>query len=195
MNERLSDAAVNGATPLGIDEMLAARKMPQRSIPVCMRADVLADIEELERQINSLRSDNDDPRLAAGNTASADELAHEIRDLEAEAAKYTVALRLQAVEREEWNRFVDTHTSENDDGTRKLDLSALTVDIFPKMLVSPLMDADQQARFLRGLTEGQWEEVMQLVFELNRNKITVGKSLTASLAMQPKNAKPGPAAQ
>lgn len=193
MNDRLSDDAVK---PLSVSQILAARKLATKSLPVCMRGDVLADIQELERQINQLRSDDDDPRMVGANTATAGELAEQIRDLEEEAERYTINLRLQAVERGDWNRQVDLHTDEDpDSGERKLDLAALCVDIFPDTIIAPEMTAGEQTAFLTGLTEGQWEEIMQAIWDLNRKKITVGKSVTASLAMQPKNAKPGPDAQ
>jgi hypothetical protein len=189
----LSDDAVK---PLSVDEILSARKLATKSIPVCMRGDVLAEIQELEREINQLRSDDDDPRMVDSNQSSAATLADKIRELEAEAERYTINLRLQALERKEWNKQVDLHTDENlATGERKLDLAAMCVDIFPDSLISPEMTTRQQDNFLTGLTEGQWEEVMQGLWDLNRDRISVGKSVTASLAMQPKSGKPGRDAQ
>lgn len=181
---------------LSLDEILNGRKAAQGSVPICMRLDVMADIEELERQITRLSQDNDDPRMAAGNEESAAELADRIRELEAEAQRYTIDLRLQAIDRDEWHQKVDQFTERDDDaGTAKMDLAALVTDIFPKSLVSPEMSPGQRDDFLAKLSEAQWESVMQKIFDLNRRTVTVGKSLTASFVTRPKNAKQGPAGQ
>lgn len=180
---------------LSLDEILNGRKPASKSVPICMRLDVMADIEELEREITRLGQDNDDPRLAGANELSAAELADKIRELEAEAQKYTINLRLQAIDRLVWNQKVDEHTEELESGEKKLDLSALVVDIFPDSLVSPEMSIKQTNDFLTKLSEGQWEQVMQATWDLNRRVTTVGKSLTASFATRPKNAKQEPAGQ
>lgn len=181
---------------LSLDEILNGRKLAEKSIPICMRLDVMADIEELERQITQLQDDDDDVRMAAANGASAAELADAIRELEAIGRQYTIDLRLKALERSEWKQKCDQFTEEDpDSGTQKLDLAALVLDIFAESLVSPAMGATQRDDFLKGLSDGQWEQVMQGVFDLNRRTVTVGKSLTASFAIQPKNKERGPAGQ
>lgn len=182
---------------LSLDEILNGRKAAQKSVPICMRLDVLADIEEREREIKRLKSDNDDGdvRMVSSNETTAADLADQIRELEAEAQRYTIDLRLTAVDRKHWNAKVDEHTERNDDGESKLDLSGLAEDLFPDSLVSPAMGAEQRTRFLAGLSEGQWESVLQAIWDLNRRTVTVGKSLTASFATRPKNEKRGPAEQ
>lgn len=181
---------------LSLDEILNGRKAAQGSVPICMRLDVMADIEELERRILQLKQDTDDPRMAAGNEESAVELADQIRALEDEAQRYTIDLRLQAIDRDEWHEKVDQFTVRDvEAGTAQLDLAALVTDIFPKSLISPEMSPGQRDDFLAKLSEAQWESVMQKVFDLNRRTVTVGKSLTASFVTRPKSAKPEPAGQ
>lgn len=182
---------------LSLDEILNGRKAAQKSVAVCLRLDVMADIEELERRIAQLKgADDGDARLAAANDDDAADLADQIRVLEATALQYTVDLRLQAVDKAVWKQKVDEHTERDDDtGEAKLDLAGLVEDLFPDSLVSPEMGADQRRSFLAGLSEGQWETVMQGIWDLNRRTVTVGKSLTASFATRPKSAKPGPAGQ
>lgn len=182
---------------LTLDEILNGRKRAQKSIPICMRLDVMAEIEELERQITAAQGtvlDDADQRLAADG-ADIPGMVEKIRELEAIGRQYTIDVRIQALDKKRWNDKVAEHTIEDDEGNKKLDISALTFDIFADILVSPAMDTDQQNTFLTGLSDGQWEVVMNSVFELNRRVVSVGKSLTASLATQKKSEKRGPDGQ
>lgn len=179
---------------LSLDEILNGRKTAEKSIPIYMRLDVMADIEELERQITGLQGDTDDGRLAGSGDDPAD-LADRIRELEAIGRQYTINLRVRALDKKLWKQKVDEFTEENEDGVAKLDLAALVTDIFPDSLVSPEMGPSQRDSFLTGLSDGQWESVMQGVFDVNRRTVTVGKSLTASFVTRPKNKGRGPDAK
>lgn len=183
---------------LTIDQILSGRKRPQKSIPICLRLDVMAEIEELERQITDRQRGvtDDDPRLAAGEIETA-ELADRIRSLEAEARQYTINLRVQAMERTDWAAAVAVRTETDDEGNKQLDMSGVVEDVLfaEDVVISPEMTTKQLRRLIAGLSDGQWERVMKDVFNLNRRTVDVGKSLTASLVTQPKNEKPAPDAK
>jgi hypothetical protein len=180
-----------------MDDFLKARQLPQGSVSLCMRPDVLAEIAELERQIETLQNsdDADDPRMAVRTTETAADLADRIRALEAEAAEYNMDLRLTGVSRLRWNKAKDAATSKDDEGTEKLDLNGLMEGLFAESLVSPEMTEGQRTDFLNGLTEGQWEKVIQTMWDLNRGGASVPKSMRASLALRTKSGKPEPDAQ
>lgn len=182
---------------LTIDEILNGRKRPQKSIPICLRLDVMAEIEELERRINTARGNAvDDMRMVAGEDDTA-AFADRIRELEAEARQYTIDLRVQAVDRTEWSAAVAVRTETDDNGDQKLDMAGVVEDVLfmPGTVVSPEMTKDQLRNLIAGLSDGQWERVMKDVFDLNRRTVDVGKSLTASLVTQPRNEKPAPDAK
>jgi hypothetical protein len=188
---------VNDFPKLTIDEILNGRKRPQKSIPICLRLDVMAEIEELERRINTARGNAvDDMRMVAGEDDTA-AFADRIRELEAEARQYTIDLRVQAVDRTEWSAAVAVRTETDDNGDQKLDMAGVVEDVLfmPGTVVSPEMTKDQLRNLIAGLSDGQWERVMKDVFDLNRRTVDVGKSLTASLVTQPRNEKPAPDAK
>lgn len=202
MNDVLENAAMEhgavGTKPVKtMDDFLKARQLPQGSVSLCMRPDVLAEIAELERQIETLQNsdDADDPRMAVRTTETAADLADRIRALEAEAAEYTMDLRITGVSRLRWNKAKDAATSKDDEGTEKLDLNGLMEGLFAESLVSPEMTEGQRTDFLNGLTEGQWEKVIQTMWDLNRGGASVPKSMRASLALRTKSGKPEPDAQ
>jgi len=172
---------MNDFPKLSLDEILNGRTRAQQSVPICLKADVLAEIQELEHKLRNLTTDEDDDRMVPTAGADPEDLARRIRELEAEAEKYTINIRLQAVERSSWNAAVDRNRKEDlDKGTEDLDLNGLAEDMFPQMLVSPEMNSDQRSRFLSGLSEAQWEQIIRAIWDLNRSVTTVGKSVTAS---------------
>lgn len=176
---------------LSIDQILSAAKLPQESVPICMRADVLSEIGELERRIRVLTADDDDIRMISQHEDNAADLADRIRELEAEADRHTINLRLQGVDRRRWNVAIDNHKAEDEDsGEEKLDLNALVEELFAESLVSPEMGPAEQERFLATVTEGQWEKIVQTIWVLNRTVTTVGKSVTASQVFMRRSAKP-----
>lgn len=188
---------MNDFPKLSLDEILNGRKRPQKSIPICLRLDVVAEIEELERQIQSGKGNAaDDLRMVSGEAETA-ELADRIRELEAVAHQYSIDLRVQALDRTEWPEKVAVYTETDDTGEKKLNLPGLIEHVLsmPGVIVSPEMTTEQRTNLLSGLSDGQWEKVMNDVFQLNRRTVDVGKSLTASLVTRPKNEKPGPVAQ
>ena len=180
---------------LTVAQMLGARKRPQTSIPICLRLDVMAEIEELERQIQAGGgSSEDDVRIVASNDADA---ADRIEELESIAREYTIDLRIEALDRKVWAAKVAEFTEEDSDGDKVMDMQALIDHVLrmPGVVASPEMTAGELEDLISGLSDGQWERVMKSVFDLNRRTVTVGKSLTASLAMRPKKDKPAPDAQ
>lgn len=187
---------MNEFPKLSLDEILNGRKRAQKSIPICLRLDVLAEIEELERSIQA-EPDAAEDDLRIVDVSNKTQYAEKIRELEAIAHQYTVDLRVEALERQQWSDEVGTYTETQDNGDTKLNIAGLVEHVLtlPGVITAPVMSTDQIRNLIAGLSDGQWERVMNDVFNLNRRTVDVGKSLTASLAMQPKNEKPGPVAK
>ncbi len=181
-----------------LDAIIDGAKTAQESVPLCLRADVLSEIGELERKIQTITADDDDPRMAGANDESAAELAARIRALEKVAEDNTINLRLQAVDKKLWKAKVDEHTEEIEDtGERKLDLNALVTDLLDnhETIVSPSFTPARLTKLLNALSDAQWETILQAVWRLNRTTTTVGKSVTASLVFLKRSEKPTPAGQ
>lgn len=188
---------MNEFPKLSLDEILNGRKRAQKSIPICLRLDVMAEIEELERSIQASQGNAVDDLRMVDDTGDVPATVDRIRELEAIAHQYTIDLRVEALERQQWSDEVGKYTETQDNGDTKLNIAGLVEHVLtlPGVVTAPAMSTDQIRGLIAGLSDGQWERVMNDVFNLNRRTVDVGKSLTASLAMQPKNEKPGPAAK
>jgi hypothetical protein len=184
MNEEQTDAIV--------DAILAGAKPAEESVPICMRADVLSEIGELERQINIVSSDDDDPRMVSEHENTAAELADQIRALEAVAHANTINLRLKAVPKDRWREVVDKHKSEDEDtGVEQTNLTAVCEELFEESIVSPKMSGTRLETFQSTISDAQSESIMKSMWRLNRTITTVGKSVTASQVFMRQSAKPG----
>lgn len=186
MNDtRLSDAAVTGVatvkTPKTLDEMLATAQRPTELVPVCLRADVLAEIQKRELMIREAETDETDSRLAgSGSGPSPADLAQEIRELEQVAADNTYYFTLQAVDSDRWKAGIAAHTK--DDGSQDID-AALKSMLF-ESIAAPAVTQASVTKMLGFLSDGQWAKLGNKLLELNRNVVDVPKSLTAYMTLR-----------
>jgi hypothetical protein len=192
MNDaRLSDAAVmdHGQTstkpaPKTLAEMLKTAQRPTELVPVCLRADVLAEIRQLEILITERAdSDNEDARLAAsGDGPTAVEMAEQIRELEKIAGENTVYFTMQAVDSDRWNTAMDQHTS-GEGADKTVDVNAAIKSILFESILSPEVAEADVTAMLKLISDGQWSKIAKSILDLNRTVVNVPKSLTASMTL------------
>src|SRR5688500_10901881 len=146
MNDaRLSDAAVidHGQTrtkpaPKTRAEMLKTAQRPAERVPGCLRADVLAEIRQLEIRISEpAAADNEDGRLTTpSDRPSADEMAEQIREPEKNAEENPAYCAMPAVDSARWNEALDLHTS-GEGQDRTVDMNAAIKSLLFESIVSP----------------------------------------------------------
>lgn len=181
---RLSDAAVTGTatakTPKTLDEMLATAQRPTELVPVCLRADVLAEIQKRELMIREVEQSDDGARLAGpSNGPSAADLAQEIRELEQVAEDNTYYFTMQAVDSARWKLAISTHTKDGEQ-----DIDAALRSILFESIAAPAVTQASVEKMLTILSDGQWSKIGNKLLELNRQVVDVPKSLTAWAALQ-----------
>jgi hypothetical protein len=76
-----------------IKSMLNGARLPERTVPICLRGDLVAEHEELERQLEEANRRASDS--LAGNGAG--ELADRIEALQEEMRAATVTFRVRAL--------------------------------------------------------------------------------------------------
>jgi hypothetical protein len=167
-----------------LDALLAAAKLPETTVRVCLRGDLIAEWEELDRQLTELR--NRATATLAGDPAEA-VLAGRIRDLEAEMEGSTISVRLRAMERRPFRRLAEEHPARKDhQGDQALGYNQDTYfdALIAACLVEPDLDADRLAVFLDKLTDRQFSSLADAAWALNRRDISVPFSHTASRITQ-----------
>lgn len=164
-----------------IDALLDQQTRPQMVVPICLRGDLTSEIYRLDRELVELGKDNSDARLS-GNSAG-QRLAKQIKALEAEAKASTIDVTLQAMEKGDWANLVAKHPAK--DKGQDFDVSIYN-DAVPACIVSPekLLDPVRREKFLKGLTQGQWDELAGATHALNVGDGHVPFSVLASKALQ-----------
>jgi hypothetical protein len=154
-------------------------------VPVCMHADLTAEHEELERQLDRATTQPRDS-LAAGSSAS--DLSEQIAALEEQMRDHTVVFKMQALPRPKWKALVEAHPPRRtDDGDldERDKYIGVGPDFFPVMIractVEPNLSDDVWALlFDEKLTDRQFDELSNAAWGLNRRDVDVPFSRAAS---------------
>jgi hypothetical protein len=156
-------------------ELLAAAKLPERSVTVCVRGDLVAEIEELERELKAaIEERKNDPRLTSKSPAK--DYADKIQAKRAEMDEHTITFRLRGMKAATWREFTSRHKGA--DGG--LDILALMGEALPASVVSPELDAEDWERFNDNVAASEIGKLIDAVWELNMQGVAVPKSPLAS---------------
>lgn len=172
-------------------DRLKAARLPERSVPICLRGDLVAVIEELEARLKAALEDRAKNGRLSSSAKVREELADAIEANRAEMAEETIVFRLRALAPAKW-RALTAKNATKDGG---LDLLGLMSEAIPASVVEPDdMDAEDWARLMGGEIEEDGETVeiepvipaselgklIDAVWALNMQGVSVPKSPLAS---------------
>jgi hypothetical protein len=169
-------------------KLLADARLPERSVPVCMRGDLVADHEALERQLQAAQDRPVDS--LEGNGVG--QLVDRIEALQDEMRDHSYQFRLRALPRQEFRALVAAHPPRRDDGTGDpvQDDAVLGVnrDTFFTALIracvqDPQLDDAEWVELLdEKLTDRQFMDLADAAWFVNRGEVDVPFSHAASRA-------------
>ncbi len=159
-----------------IDAWLDEAQLPERTVEVCLRGDLVARIEELERQAEA----TDQPDMM-NNPALM--IVREIEALQEQMRASTRALRLRALPRTEYTALEAAHPVRKDNEHDKK--TGWNVETFPealirRCLVEPVFTDAQWSRFVDCLTQHQYDRLGVVAIEVNKRDVAVPFSFAAS---------------
>lgn len=158
--------------------LIRSGKLPEKLFRVCLDPELVAEHERLVAERDSAKETARDS-LAGGNVA---ELEQRIETLLTEVDAATLTLRLRAMSRPDFRALVDKHPARKDgDGelTHSQDMLGFNYETFfdaaiRASIVEPELDADTLGMLLdERLTDMQWQELAETVWELNRVTVNV----------------------
>jgi hypothetical protein len=169
---------------MDITEALAGARLPEKTVPICLRGDLQARFEELERQLVAAQRDTSDS-LAAGSRPR--ELAEQIEALRREMADHTVTFTLRAVPRRAWTKLVADHPPREDNQVDRV--LGVNEETFISVLireatVDPELTDDQWDLLDEKLTEFQWQKLFNAAWSLNARDVDVPFSHAASTILR-----------
>lgn len=170
-------------------DLIAAARLPERTVQLCLRGDLLAEHAELEARLAVARRASADS--LAGN-ADAVRISHDIEALQELMAEHTIELRLRALPRRQWAELVAKHPPRRDDGGRTLDadtsgvnVDAFMAEVLHRCIVDPELPEAEFARLVdECLTDAQYGQLTETVWTLNRSEVSVPFSRAASTILR-----------
>jgi hypothetical protein len=169
---------------MDFNSMLADAKLPERTVNICLRGDLVADYEALQVELVKLHGQASDS--LAGNGAAS--VAERMDQLAAQMQEHTYLFRLRAMPRHAWRTLVNAHPPrEKDDKVVPEDMiSGVNREtFFEPMVRASIIDPDltdeSWKRLLDALTDRQFEDLVSAAWDLNQGKVDVPFLRAASL--------------
>jgi hypothetical protein len=163
-------------------ELLKGAKLPEASHPVCLRADLTAEFETAERELELLRKQSRETDSLAGSPVGP--LVRRIEELQQDMTAATYTFRLRALPKSKWRVLVAAYPpregNENDTqiGVNRDDFMDALIKV---SVVDPVMTEEQWAEFLETITDRQYSDLTDEAWFLNRGEVSVPFSRAASL--------------
>ena len=166
-----------------IDDLLGQIRLPERVFHLCTRADLQGEWEQAEKEL--ARAELQVRDSLAGNKSEVRELAALVQQLEAEMVDCTVPLKLRAVTHKQWMDLIAKHPArEGNDSDGAFNSETFGPGLLAACAVDPAMSEDQAGKLVDGLSTGQWNDLFNTLWGLNRSGVDVPKSKRASEALQ-----------
>lgn len=173
-----------------VDAILTGARLPEDRVPVCTRADLVAEWKRLAQELTEAKAqDLADPRLAGGATAA---LVERLEGLRGQVEASTVEFWLRALPRKRWSELADAHPPRKDGGKVHPEDEALGVNretFLPALVrastVEPKLRDETWQALLDGegelLGEQQWRRLWRACWALNMTQVDVPFSVAGLL--------------
>lgn len=170
-----------------LKEILAGAHLPERTVPLCLRGDLVAEFEELERKLE------DTGRRPADSLAGdgSGDIIDRMEALQDQMRASTVTFRLRALPKPKWRALLAAHPPRRgDDGEPLAEDVTIGVNretffdaIIRACLVDPEVD-DETWDMMAGengrLTDRQLATLTDAAWDVNRGEISIPFSRAAS---------------
>lgn len=179
--------------------LLREAKLPEETVPICLRGDLVAEFERLERDLEEAQKRTVDS--LAGNGARP--IAQRMEEIREQMAESTVTFRLRALASEAWYDLTEAHPPRVDgDGVvlKRDRLGVNTETFFPALLrkcvIEPALDDEDWAALPTALTAKQRRNLNTAAWNLNQEDVDIPFSYDASqiLDSEPESRRPSDSA-
>lgn len=170
---------------MDIEDAFAEAKLPERTVLVCLRLDLVAQMEQMDKELAEAKRTGEDS-LAGGSRLRG--LAERLEALTAEMNEKSVQFRLRALGRRPYRKLRDKHPPREDNDSDRM--AGFNQDNFHEALLrasvaEPDLDDAQWRRFLDDMiTQGQYETLYLTALSLNHRDVDVPFSRTASAILR-----------
>jgi hypothetical protein len=163
------------------EDLIANVRLPEAHVPLCLRGDLLAELADLERQLDEANGRDQADSLAAGGAAR--RIAERMETVHAEIREHTHVFRFRALPRHVFRQLQDEHPPR--EGNAVDNAIGANYDTFQAPLIAaccldPVLTAEQADAMVDVMSEAQTVELFGAALTLNRTKADLPKFETAS---------------
>jgi hypothetical protein len=162
-----------------VAELLKTARLPERTVPICLRGDLIADMQDLIEQLGRARNTTGpDDRLGApaGGVAALD-LEARLHELDEQMKAATHPFRFRALSGDEFDALTLQHPVGNDasdlDKQLGYDYEAFSTALVRVSLVDPVVTSDDEFAELRAaLNRKQWSALVDAAYAVSNEDVT-----------------------
>jgi hypothetical protein len=165
---------------MDIEQIIAGARRPETTVPLCMRGDLQAVWEQLDRDFDTADKAITDEVTNGGSPVLAVKIAKQMAELEREMRDSTVIFTLRGLSRTRWKEMAAAHPPIEGVDEGEVNEESFVTEMIAECCVEPVMTVDQAGRLRDQVTDGQWQELATASWQLNKSMIGVPFSLAAS---------------
>lgn len=163
------------------DDLIKSVRLAEAHVPLCLRGDLLAAREDLERKLAEAHQRDQVNSLASGGAARI--VAEELERVLTEIGENTHLFRFRALPRQEFRDLQEKHPPRPDhDMDRAVggNMETIAAPLIQACCIDPEMDLQQVESLLDVLSDGQVMDLFGCAITLNRSRVDLPKFETAS---------------
>lgn len=169
---------------LDFDAKVKGAKLGEGTESVCLRGDLAAEVEDLERDLVAALDAAGSDERKVGNP-DARRIATQIEELRAEMARFVQTFRLQAMPRGRYRAMMADYPPLTDDDYQKqlgFNPDTFFPDALRKSIVDPARISDKTwETFLASIGDGDYNKLIALMQKLNGRPVSIPFSRAASI--------------
>lgn len=166
---------------LDIDDIIASARLPEKTVALCLRGDLQAEWEELERELRAVQGMAEEESLAGDPKAR--ELAERMEAIAQEMADHQVTFRFRALGKKAYSDLMMEHRAseeKKDESVDGLDWSTFPTALISACAIDPKMSVAKAGKLSETLTDRQWDDLFATAMACNRAEVSVPFSFSAS---------------
>lgn len=165
---------------MDINEIIANAKLPERTVPLVLRGDLIAEYDALSTAFDRADTTITEDVTDTGVSRQALAVAERMEALREEIAGSIATFRMRALPRKRWRELIKANPPQEGDPA-DVDEESFVLGMIAACCLEPQM-TEEQATALRddALTDGQWQELANAAWALNKNMVEVPLSIAAA---------------
>jgi hypothetical protein len=174
---------------MDIHDKIKQAKLPTRTVPVCLRGDLVAEIEQLDRQLVAAEKE---PATGLEDAGQLRELAERIEALRTEMADSSHTFVLSAMPGQNYRALKAEHPPRLDaegkvqpeDALMGANVDTLAEPLLRACCVDPVLDDATWAALEPVLTDRQYDDLVNAAIMANQGPVSIPFSRAASRVMR-----------